>query len=107
MGESYTVRCKDCNKTFEVSIGGGFFFHLLHCDRCGRERSISLIEADKKIKKENKNLSIQDKKYDELIEEYAGTCKCGGSFKFEAPPRCPRCRSEEYEQIGGTITLYD
>ena len=107
MGENYKARCKKCKRTFQVNIGGGFFFHLLHCDKCGRERSISLTDVDASIKKEHNDIPIHDDKYDKLIEEYVGTCKCGGKFSFEAPPRCPRCRSDRYERIGGTITLYD
>ena len=29
------------------------------------------------------------------IEKYAGKCTCGGSFKVNAPPRCPQCKSSD------------
>ncbi|MFZ0926434.1 MAG: hypothetical protein WCE82_12175 [Halobacteriota archaeon] len=29
------------------------------------------------------------------VEKYAGKCACGGSFKVNAPPRCPQCKSSD------------
>jgi ABC-type ATPase with predicted acetyltransferase domain len=29
------------------------------------------------------------------VEKYAGKCTCGGSFKVNAPPRCPQCKSSD------------
>lgn len=44
MGMEYTAKCNKCGHEFEVSEGGGFFFHLLHCDKCGKQKSISFDE---------------------------------------------------------------
>ena len=41
MGSQSSTRCLDCHEEFTVSEGGGFFFHLLRCDRCGPDKSIS------------------------------------------------------------------
>jgi len=41
MGMSYEAICNDCGAKFTANEGGGFVFHLLHCDRCGAERAIS------------------------------------------------------------------
>jgi hypothetical protein len=40
MGQTYTAICDACGSKFEVNEGGGFFFHLLHCEKCGKEKSI-------------------------------------------------------------------
>jgi predicted Zn-ribbon and HTH transcriptional regulator len=50
-------------------------FDLLHCDRCGRERIVSYA-----------------------LEGPKGRCRCGGRFHSEAPPRCPSCKSAEFEE---------
>ena len=41
MGYSTDAKCLDCGKVFEVSHGGGFSFHLLRCDKCGKSKSIT------------------------------------------------------------------
>jgi len=97
--------------------GGGFFFHLLHCDRCGAEKRVSLeeigeahirfvkglkvpyssvtMEMDRKIQEEYPGEPILKQEYHEEIEEIAGMCACGGSFSMSAQPRCPECRGGE------------
>jgi hypothetical protein len=35
MGTEHGAKCKKCGHSFGVSEGGGFVFHMLHCDRCG------------------------------------------------------------------------
>src|SRR5660397_104797 len=44
MGCSYHVKCLQCGNNFDVNSGGGFFFHLLHCDFCGKDKSIGFDE---------------------------------------------------------------
>src|SRR5450756_1151261 len=44
MGRSYHVKCLQCGNNFDVNSGGGFFFHLLHCDFCGKDKSIGFDE---------------------------------------------------------------
>lgn len=44
MGQGCTAICKDCGNEFTANIGGGFFFHLLHCYRCGKEKEIGFDE---------------------------------------------------------------
>jgi hypothetical protein len=41
MGQNYSVICAQCSHEFGISKGGGFVFHLLHCDGCGKSKSIS------------------------------------------------------------------
>ena len=40
MGTATGQICGACGTRFGVRDGGGFFFDLLHCDRCGRAQSV-------------------------------------------------------------------
>jgi hypothetical protein len=93
MGSGHQARCLECAESFVVNRGGGFAFHMLRCDQCGQTRSIGFDEFDKP----------ED---DAGVEAAAGSCECGGRFTFDAPPRCPRCRSTHIEEGPPTI-LYD
>jgi hypothetical protein len=40
MGHHVDATCQDCGLPFTVEHGGGFVFHLLRCDNCGRTKPI-------------------------------------------------------------------
>ena len=123
MGTSYTAICKKCGHRFEVSEGGGFVSHLLHCSKCGREKSIGFDQLGENHAAYLKGLpgpyaiataahdaAIQDmypgepldeEAYHKQVERVAGTCECGGCFTFNAKPRCPECGSNKFEQDPG------
>ena len=130
MGRSFEAVCNVCGARFKVSDGGGFLFHLLHCDRCGKGRSIEFDELGEihfryikglpdpygTISKERykcilENLGgepLSERDYYIAVEKYAGQCRCGGSFKFDAPARCPRCKSKSFQECeDGEIIMYD
>jgi hypothetical protein len=51
MGSEYNATCNSCGIEFSLSIGGGFLFDLLRCDKCGGGESIYHRElADLKAK---------------------------------------------------------
>ena len=105
MGKSIIAKCKNCENTFKANEGGGVFFHLLHCDRCGREINISIELADGL----NVQSHLEFKGYDHdqaRIEASLEKCICLGTFKFNAKPRCPLCLAEEFEELE-FILLYD
>ncbi len=90
MGESYTAICQECEVRFEVNQGPGMSTMPLHCDSCGRERWWEFME---KIP---------------LDDPPDWTCKCGGTFSTDAPPRCPKCRSTNLKRDpDGIEILYD
>ena len=130
MGGTYGAICKKCGKKFEYSQGGGMAFHLLRCDKCGKEKEIGFDEIGEPHKKYIKGLSvpysgatsewdediqknypgepISEEEYYLEVEKMVGPCNCGGDFKFDAPPRCPKCKSTEFEDdssLGGV--MYD
>jgi len=129
MGSTYGATCKKCGKTFEYNEGGGFVFHLLRCDKCGKEREIGFEEIGEPHKKYIKGLSvpyssassesdediqknypgdpITEEEYHLEVEKMVGDCKCGGTFRFDAPPRCPKCKSTDLEDDPGMMVLYD
>jgi hypothetical protein len=93
---------------------------LLRCDACGADEAIGFEEIGEPHLKYLKGLSvpycmassehdqwvrenyegepITEKQYHLAVEDIAGACKCGGRFRFEAPVRCPECRSTEIEE---------
>lgn len=90
MGQAFEATCLDCGELFEVNLGGGFFFMLLHCEVCGKPKSVNLR-----------------KEIDPEAADPWGRCRCGGEFSHDAPPRCPKCHSTNYEEIPGTEIITD
>jgi hypothetical protein len=89
MGTLYSSRCNSCGATFETSEGGGFLFELLHCEACGKEKSVPLDELG------GTRARRWGPRYVARIEGAASACECGGHFRLNAPPRCPVCRSTD------------
>ena len=128
MGGTYQATCNACKHEFSVDEGGGFVFHLLRCDKCGKTKEIdfaSLGEAhlryikglpgpycvvtrdsDKDIQDNYPGEPLSEEEYHAIVENVAGNCKCRGAFKFDAPPRCPKCKSDEIRETGPSI-CYD
>jgi len=56
MGARYSVICIKCDEQFEVNEGGGFFFHLVHCnidaDRRGKWHSTNSVSSMSPISKD-------------------------------------------------------
>jgi len=130
LGIGLIVKCNSCGKEFEIREGGGFTFHLLHCDRCGAEKmisfdelgdihlryikgldmpySIATMEGEKDIKENYPGEPISEDEYHKLVEEYAGVCDCGGHFRFDASQqkKCPYCGSIDISYTG-ELNNYD
>jgi len=130
MGTESGAICNKCSKKFTVEEGGGFVFHLLHCNKCGKSKSISFEEIgephlrylkglggpycmatrdfDKHIQENYPGTPLSRKEYHSIIEDMLGKCKCGGIFKFNAPPRCPKCKSKDFSNDPeGQVIMYD
>ena len=122
MGHRVAAKCLDCGRTFTVNHGGGFFFHLVRCDRCGKTKSIGFDELgelhlrylrglpgseyDENVRKHAPVEPISEDEYQKGIEAVAGKCRCDGKYTLDAPPRCPKCRSTRLEE-GEPILMYD
>lgn len=115
MGTATGHICRACGTRFTVRDGGGFFFDLLHCDRCGRAQSVGHQELgdihlrfvkglrrpytvggaamDRRIQHEYPGKPLSRDEYHAAAEATFDACPCGGRFRYGAPPRCPKCRS--------------
>ena len=115
MGGSATYTCRACGTYFTVRGGGGFHFDELHCDACGAIRSVghqelgdihfrfvkglpapyavSRRESDARIQRDYPGEPLSEEEYHAAVEGTLERCACGGRFRYDAPPRCPSCRS--------------
>lgn len=130
MGTRYSATCSNCGYRFSIDEGGGFLFHLLKCDNCGEDKSISFeelgdvhlryikglpgpyciatSEQDKNIQRNYPGEPLTNNEYSEEVEKMAGKCECGGQYRFNAPPRCPECKSKRLtEDSEGDRINYD
>ena len=130
MGTQTEHHCQACGTSFVIQEGGGSFFDLLHCDRCGRGRSVghdemgdihlgyikgldrpySIVraESDEQIRREYPGEAITENEYRAAVEQLVGSCDCGGLFRYDAPSRCPGCGSTGEQWSDGTeIVIYD
>lgn len=128
MGHQVSSKCVECGNTFTVDHGGGFVFHLLRCDKCGKTKSIGFdrlgelhlrylkglpgpycvgtSEHDKHVREHVDVEPISEHEYHRGVEKIAGKCRCRGKYVFDAPPRCPKCHSANIKE--GEITgMYD
>ena len=128
MGYQVEAKCLHCGTTFTVEHDGGFFSHLVRCDKCGKTKFIGFDELGELHLRYLKGLSgpycIANAEYDEYvrtyvplepiseseyrrgIEDVAGRCACGGKYTLDAPPRCPNCHSTRLKE-GRVIRRYD
>ena len=128
MGYASEAACLDCGREFRACCGGGSFFHLLRCDTCGEDKGLSFDEIgephlrylkglqglyclaseehDRDVRGHHPGEPISEEEYHRQVEAIAGACHCGGCFRFQAPLRCPDCRSANVRE-GRTLELYD
>ena len=130
MGNSHGVICNACGHRFEVNEGGGFFFHMLRCDKCGKERtvpfdqlgdvhlrylkglpgpySVATSTFDNYVRETYPDLPIGEEEYHAFVEKTAGKHSCGGHFRMNAPARCPKCHATDLrEDPEGPRIMYD
>jgi len=115
MGSASSFICRACGTHFMAMDGGGFMFDLLHCDTCGTTKSVSHQELgdihlgfvkglpgpyalaragmDRRIQAEYPGRMLTRDEYHAEAEATLGRCGCGGTFRYDAPARCPGCRS--------------
>jgi Zn finger protein HypA/HybF involved in hydrogenase expression len=129
MGERFRAKCLDCGDTFTMNQGGGFFFHLLGCEKCGRTKTIGFEELgevhdrylkglpcpycrassehDRYVREHVDVEPMSEDEYHREVEKIVGKCKCGGQYVFDAPSRCPKCRSTNFKRSGNVVMMYD
>ncbi len=124
MGQMFEATCQSCRKEFVASEGGGFAFESLRCAACGEATAVSFERIGTPYLAYLKGLNcvlpepngadgqsypgepIGEAEYHRAVEAIAGACECGGRFTFDAPLRCPTCRSDQIER-GRTTMHFD
>ena len=128
MGHQIAAKCLDCGRTFTLERGGGFSFHLVRCDKCGKTKAIGFNDLgeihlrhlmglpgpycvasakhDGSVRKNAPVEPISKAEYHKGVEAIAGKCRCSGKYTLDAPARCPKCRSMRIEE-GAITLLYD
>ncbi len=128
MGHQVEAKCRECGSTFTVDHGGGFSFHLVRCENCGKTKSIGFdklgelhlrylkglsepycvesAEHDECVREHTQVEPISEDAYHRGIEAIAGTCRCGGNYCLDAPSRCPKCHSMRIDE-GKITVMYD
>ena len=113
MGRSFQAKCAACQHTFPASEGGGVCFQSLRCKRCGEDRDVShddirdaylaylkglncmMAELDGSDGRTYHGEPITRREFRRRVLATVGTCECGGRFSYNAPLRCPACKSTE------------
>jgi len=129
MGARRDVVCRQCGRKFTLGEGGGYTFHLLHCDACGAEVTVGFHEIgeahlqylkglrepysfvterkDREALESYQGQPICEAEYVAAVERVAGQCLCGGAYRFDAPARCPGCGATQLvDDPQGTVTHY-
>jgi hypothetical protein len=109
VGYAYDAVCKECGAEFRVEDGPSRCARNLHCDRCGKSKFITFDEMDKLFGQEHDlGRADDDPEYQAKLEQLIKRCRCKGRFRFEAPPRCPRCRGTSFSRAPNSRDiLYD
>jgi hypothetical protein len=81
--------------------------HLRYLKGLPGPYAMATSKYDKTIQENYPSASLDEREYNKLVEEFAGKCKCGELYKFNAPPMCPKCRSLKYENMHEEMILYD
>jgi predicted Zn-ribbon and HTH transcriptional regulator len=128
MGQMFQAKCRECGHEFRVRQGGGFTFHVVRCDNCGKTKSIGFeelgelhirflkgltgpysmatAELDDLARKLPSGPAITEEEYKAGVESVAGYCRCRGKYTLSAPPRCPTCGSTDFSE-GNLMVCYD
>lgn len=114
MGREFTAQCLQCGTEFTVRDGGGFCFHLLHCDKCGKDKSVGFEELGEiqqkfyhSLDQPQSDQTMTRSQFNSAVSQKAGKCSCGGHFKMNAKPRCPSCHSTKLTDDGNCTAMYD
>lgn len=81
LGRGYGAICNECETRFDVNEGSGMTAMPFHCDTCGKEWWWEFGGGGPMG--------------NQLSPPW---CECGGTFRVDARPRCPSCRSKDLRQ---------
>lgn len=55
--------------------------------------AVARSKMDRRIQAEYPGEPLTEAEYHTAVEATLKPCQCGGRFRYDAPPRCPTCRS--------------
>ena len=130
-GQSIGISVQAVRRDIRRQGRGGFFFDLLRCDTCGRDRSVGHAEMrdvhlafvkglpgpyavtrsamDREIQANFPGEPLTRADYHSAVEASLEPCDCGGLFRYDAHARCSNCRSTDecWDRTKGGKLLYD
>ncbi len=72
--------CAKCGCEWSYESGIGYFNAIYHCNKCGKEKIVTLTDGDTPRIKPKRN---------------GGVCDCGGIFSMKNDKRfCPNCHEQ-------------
>lgn len=122
MSDEASRICRACGAKFTVQTGGSRRSDVLHCDVCGARMYVLHEDLGDLYRRylrhpkpyvygwtlqEDPGDGLNPAEYHAAVEDTLGPCACGGRFRYDAPPRCPTCRSTEemwdVDEAGWTV----
>jgi hypothetical protein len=101
MGRHVRVTCKHCSTVFEAFDGGGFRFHMLHCQQCGDALSVNQDDMGDTFQADEDGQNA-------WVAKNVPPCSCGGRYTLKARGRCPKCNSDDWDMGNAKLEmLYD
>ncbi len=100
MGSETGQICRDCGHRFRSMDGPGMLFAVLRCETCGAEVSVSMEEAGERFDYDGERDALFDRGYPGSMMDIATrkhSAECSGRCTFDAPVRCPACKSTRLE----------
>lgn len=91
-------RCEHCGAFFPYEIVHNGFNDstYAYCDTCGTTAILGLWAAEKRLTRMPDLVTPLPRE----IERLLAPCACGGSFRGNAPARCPSCNGSLSPELG-------
>ena len=82
--------CEHCGHSYRYSLLSAVFgdYSYAYCDRCG---ALATVGYTNPLFLQFPPTERRDQVIDEAWEPFLKPCRCGGSFRASAVPRCPIC----------------
>ena len=94
------ARLKVLKKT---SLGN---IHLRYLKGLPGPYSVATADYDREAQRNYPGEALSREDYESKVEEFAGKCGCGRQYKFNALPRCPKCKSSDLK-MGKALVCCD
>jgi hypothetical protein len=100
------VRCDRCGRTKSIRFDKLGELHIRYLKGLETPYSMATEKPDTIARESPPGPPITRDEYYAGVELAAGHRRCRGTYRLDAPPRCPKCRSTNISE-GGTTVMYD